>query len=146
MSNFLKSILKDSGNEHASLASDGLEADISGFVDTGSYSFNALLSGTIHGGMPDNKILGIAGESAWLESHVSELVDQVTEWHAVLKRHADGGREAVDEAAHGGALLRHLQEDLAWLAALATAWTVPAVIRTGLPPKNEAPAPAAPSS
>jgi RecA/RadA recombinase len=64
MSNFLKSILKDSGNEHASLASDGLEADISGFVDTGSYSFNALLSGTIHGGMPDNKILGIAGESA----------------------------------------------------------------------------------
>ena len=64
MSNFLKSILKDSGNEHASLAVDGLEADISGFVDTGSYSFNALLSGSIHGGMPDNKILGIAGESA----------------------------------------------------------------------------------
>lgn len=64
MSNFLKSILKDSGNEHASLAVDGLESDVSGFVDTGSYSFNALLSGTIYGGMPDNKILGIAGESA----------------------------------------------------------------------------------
>lgn len=64
MSNFLKSILKDSGNEYASLAVDGLESDVSGFVDTGSYSFNALLSGTIHGGMPDNKILGIAGESA----------------------------------------------------------------------------------
>lgn len=64
MSNFLKSILKDSGNEYASLAVDGLESDVSGFVDTGSYSFNALLSGTIYGGMPDNKILGIAGESA----------------------------------------------------------------------------------
>jgi RecA/RadA recombinase len=64
MSNFLKSILKDSGNEYASLAVDGLESDISGFVDTGSYAFNALLSGTIHGGMPNNKIIGIAGESA----------------------------------------------------------------------------------
>lgn len=64
MSNFLKSILKDSGNEYASLAIDGLESDISGFIDTGSYAFNALLSGTIHGGMPNNKIIGIAGESA----------------------------------------------------------------------------------
>ena len=35
---------------------------------------------------------------------------------------------------------------VAWLAALATAWTVPAVIRTGLPPKNEAQAPAVPPS
>lgn len=35
---------------------------------------------------------------------------------------------------------------VAWLAALATAWTVPAVIRTGLPPKPEAQAPSPPGS
>jgi len=64
MSNFLKGIIKSSGNEWATIAEDGVEGDIAGFVDTGSYAFNALLSGSIYGGMPDNKILGIAGESA----------------------------------------------------------------------------------
>jgi RecA/RadA recombinase len=43
---------------------EGIESDINGFVDTGSYTFNALLSGSIYGGIPDNKILAIAGESA----------------------------------------------------------------------------------
>jgi len=64
MSNFLKGIIKSSGNEWATIAEDGVEGDIAGFVDTGSYAFNALLSGSIYGGMPDNKILGIAGESS----------------------------------------------------------------------------------
>lgn len=62
--NFLKTLVKSSGNEFASIANDGLEADVSGFIDTGSYSFNALVSGSLKGGIPDNKILGIAGESA----------------------------------------------------------------------------------
>lgn len=62
--NFLKTLVKSSGNEYASIANDGLEADVSGFIDTGSYSFNALVSGSLKGGIPDNKILGIAGESA----------------------------------------------------------------------------------
>ena len=34
------------------------------FIDTGSYSFNALLSGSIYKGMPGNKITAIAGEAA----------------------------------------------------------------------------------
>jgi RecA/RadA recombinase len=33
-------------------------------VDTGSYIFNALVSGSIYGGLPNNKITAIAGESA----------------------------------------------------------------------------------
>ena len=33
-------------------------------MDTGSYAFNALLSGSLYGGMPDNKITALAGESA----------------------------------------------------------------------------------
>lgn len=49
--------LKAAGNEYASLASDGIAAaDIHSFVDTGSYALNALLSGSIFGGLPGNKI------------------------------------------------------------------------------------------
>ena len=38
--------------------------DVDSFVDTGSYVFNALLSGSLNGGLPKNKITAIAGESA----------------------------------------------------------------------------------
>jgi len=65
VSNFLKDIIKTTGNEYASLVSDGVEAgDVDSFIDTGSYIFNALLSGSIYGGLPSNKITAIAGESA----------------------------------------------------------------------------------
>ena len=65
MSDFLKDIIKETGNEYASLVSDGVEAgDVDTFIDTGSYIFNALLSGSIHGGLPANKITALAGESA----------------------------------------------------------------------------------
>ena len=62
---FLKNIIKETGNEFGTIAADGLStADISGYVDTGSYIFNALCSGSIYGGIPQNKITAIAGESA----------------------------------------------------------------------------------
>tara|TARA_B100000085_G_scaffold275481_1_gene293402 strand:- start:319 stop:1335 length:1017 start_codon:yes stop_codon:yes gene_type:complete len=62
---FLKKIIKDTGNEYASIVADGVEAgDIESFIDTGSYALNGLLSGSIHGGLPANKITAIAGESA----------------------------------------------------------------------------------
>ena len=65
MPDFLKQIIKDTGNEYASLVSEGVEAgDVDTFIDTGSYMFNALLSGSIHGGIPSNKITAVAGESA----------------------------------------------------------------------------------
>ena len=65
MSDFLKSIIKEVGNEYASLVSDGVEAgDVESYIDTGSYIFNALLSGSLHGGLPANKITALAGESA----------------------------------------------------------------------------------
>jgi RecA/RadA recombinase len=34
------------------------------YIDTGSYSFNALVSGSIFGGVPSDTIVGIAGEQA----------------------------------------------------------------------------------
>jgi RecA/RadA recombinase len=57
--------VKESGNKFASIVEDGIDgADVAGFVDTGSYAFNALLSGSLYGGVADNKIIALAGESA----------------------------------------------------------------------------------
>ena len=65
MSDFLKTIIKEVGNEYASIVSDGVEAgDVSSFIDTGSYILNGLLSGSLYGGLPSNKITALAGESA----------------------------------------------------------------------------------
>jgi len=65
MPDFLKQIIKETGNEYASLVSEGVEAgDVDTFINTGSHMFNALLSGSIHGGIPSNKITALAGESA----------------------------------------------------------------------------------
>ena len=64
MSDFLKDVIKETGNEYASLVSDGASGDVTDFIDTGSYIFNALLGGGIHKGLPSNKITAIAGESA----------------------------------------------------------------------------------
>ena len=57
--------IRDSGNEYAGLVSDGVSAgDSADFIDTGSHIFNALVSGSIYGGVPSNKITAIAGESS----------------------------------------------------------------------------------
>ena len=65
MSDFLKNVVKEIGNEYAALAADGIEAgDVDSYIDTGSYIFNALLSGSLYGGLPSNKITALAGESA----------------------------------------------------------------------------------
>ena len=62
---FLKNVIKETGNDYGSIVADGVDAaDVSSYVDTGSYIFNALCSGSIYGGLPSNKITAIAGESA----------------------------------------------------------------------------------
>ena len=62
---FLDSVIKDSGNEFAGFVSEGVAAgDITSYVDTGSYIFNALVSGSIYGGLPSNKVTALAGESS----------------------------------------------------------------------------------
>lgn len=48
-------------NELARVASDGLISDVDYYIHTGSYMFNALLSGSIFRGFPGNKIVGFAG-------------------------------------------------------------------------------------
>ena len=63
--NFLSDIVKEIDNEYAGLVSDGVAAgDTTSYIDTGSYIFNALVSGSIYGGIPSNKITALAGESS----------------------------------------------------------------------------------
>lgn len=63
MNTFLSDLLKETGNEYASIAEEGIEAgDVSGYISTGSYALNALLSGSIYGGLAANKVTALAGE------------------------------------------------------------------------------------
>jgi RecA/RadA recombinase len=63
MTDIFASLIKETGNEYASIVEEGIEAgDVSGFIGTGSYSLNALLSGSIFGGLPGNKVTALAGE------------------------------------------------------------------------------------
>lgn len=65
MSDFFRGLIKEVGDEDTSLASDGLgSAEFGSYIDTGSYALNAVLSGSLFGGVPDNKITAFAGESA----------------------------------------------------------------------------------
>ena len=65
MNNFFNNFVEDLKDEDTTLAADGKSAsELSGTIDTGSYLLNALLSGTIYGGIPNNKITAFAGESA----------------------------------------------------------------------------------
>jgi RecA/RadA recombinase len=59
---FLKDIVKEIGGEYTQLARDIDDQET--YVDTGSYIFNGLCSGSIFGGFSGNKITAIAGESS----------------------------------------------------------------------------------
>ena len=62
---FLNSVIKEIGNEYAAVADQGIAAgDNADWVDTGSYIFNALVSGSVFGGIPSNKVTALAGESS----------------------------------------------------------------------------------
>ena len=58
----LHDIIKEIGGEYTQLASEIDETET--YVDTGSYIFNALVSGSIFGGVSGNKITAIAGETS----------------------------------------------------------------------------------
>lgn len=62
--NFMNELLKEVGNEFGGMADDEAKFRETRYIDTGSYALNALLSGSIYGGSPDDKIVGYAGEEA----------------------------------------------------------------------------------
>ena len=77
---WLKDIAKKAGDDYTNLVSEGTTADVEQYTDTGSYIFNALLSGSIFGGLPSSKITALAGESAtgktyFLVSMVKNFLD-----------------------------------------------------------------------
>ena len=62
---FLKQAVKKLNDEYTSMASEGTSSsEFSDTIDTGSYVLNAVLSGSIYGGVPNNKITAFAGESS----------------------------------------------------------------------------------
>ncbi len=83
MTSILKDLIKASGNEYANIVSEGVAAgDVDEFIDTGSHIFNALLSGSLYGGLPSNKITAIAGESATGKTYFAlGMVKQFLEDH-----------------------------------------------------------------
>jgi RecA/RadA recombinase len=59
---FLKTLIKEVGGEYTQIASD-IKTDEE-YVDTGSYILNALISGSIYGGVSKNKITTFSGLQA----------------------------------------------------------------------------------
>ena len=63
MTDFFRKMVKDLNDENTTIAEDGLSSSqFSGCIDTGSYILNAALSGSMYGGVPNNKITAFAGE------------------------------------------------------------------------------------
>jgi len=83
----LSKFIKESGNEYASIVEEGVAAgDVHNYINTGSYLFNALLSGSLFGGLPSNKITALAGETATGKTYFAlGIVKQF------LETNSDGG-------------------------------------------------------
>ena len=69
---FLKEIVKEIGDDFTKVAQDIDETER--FIDTGSHIFNAVVSGSIYGGVSSNKITAIAGESSTGKTYFSLAV------------------------------------------------------------------------
>ena len=64
MSDFFRNLAEDIKDEDTSIAADGTgSAEYTGTIDTGSYILNAVMSGSLYGGIPNNKITAFAGET-----------------------------------------------------------------------------------
>ena len=69
---FLKEIVKEIGDDYTQIASEINENER--FIDTGSFIFNGLISGSIFGGVSSNRITAIAGESSTAKTYFSLAV------------------------------------------------------------------------
>ena len=59
MNSFLSNVIKGIDNTNI-LADGGNSSEFTGTIDTGSYIMNAVLSGSLYGGVPNNKITAFA--------------------------------------------------------------------------------------
>ena len=103
---FLKEIVKEIGDEYAQISSD--IDDTERYIDTGSYIFNGLVSGSIFGGVSSNRITAIAGESSTGKTYFSLAVVK-----NFLDNNPDGYCLYFDtESAVNKSLLQHRGIDL----------------------------------
>mgnify|MGYP006276500839 CR=1 FL=1 len=64
MTDFFDELVKLTGNEYAMVAEDADDLEINQFVQTGSLTFNALISGSLFKGIPHGRVTALAGEPA----------------------------------------------------------------------------------
>jgi RecA/RadA recombinase len=81
---FLKDVIKEIGDDYATVANK--IDDTERTIDTGSYIFNALVSGSVFGGVSANKITAIAGETSTGKTYFSLAIVK-----NFLDTHPDGG-------------------------------------------------------
>ena len=87
MSNFFNDLVEKIKDEDTHIVADGKgSAEFSGYIDTGSYILNAALSGSIYGGVADNKVTAFAGEQATGKTYFAMGVVQ-----QFLNDNPDGG-------------------------------------------------------
>lgn len=93
---FFKDMIDNFGKEcDLSLVDEeASSAEFSGWLDTGSYVLNAQFSGSLYGGIPNNKITGLAGESATGKTYVALSLVQ-----SFLSKHPNGGCVYFDDEA-----------------------------------------------
>lgn len=82
---YIKDLVRAVGDEAALLSEGTNTGELTGFVDTGSYIVNAVLSGSLYGGIPENKVTIIAGESTTGKTFFCISVAQ-----AFMAKHPDG--------------------------------------------------------
>jgi RecA/RadA recombinase len=104
MSAFFRNLVEEIKDEDTSIAADGTgSAEFGGFIDTGSYMLNAVLSGSLYGGVPDNKITAFAGESATGKTYFVLGVVRT-----FLEKNPQGGVVYYDTEA---AVTKHMMEE-----------------------------------
>ena len=65
MSNFFRNLADEVKDVDSSILADGEgAAEFTGYIDTGCLMLNAVLSGSLYGGVPNNKVTAFAGDPA----------------------------------------------------------------------------------
>lgn len=83
---FFRTLIKDLP-AMTTVAADGLSSsEFDGYINTGSYALNAALSGSLFGGMPNNKITVFAGDPATGKTFF--VLGVVKQW---MEDNPDGG-------------------------------------------------------
>jgi len=70
--NFLTSFVDELADEDTNMMVDGIgSSEFTGYIDTGCYALNALCSGLIYGGIPNNQCTSFVGESAVGKTYIA---------------------------------------------------------------------------